>query len=91
MMAREWLQQSALAVGDAIAALERLDMLRARNGEHSTPKDRRINERAAIALRGWQNGAVEKVKAIQAHVEAGGANEELTAATVLCSALIASS
>lgn len=51
MMAREWLQQSTLAVGDAVAALERLDMLRARNGEHSTPKDRRINERTAIALR----------------------------------------
>jgi hypothetical protein len=33
---------------------------------------------------------VEKVKTIQAHIEGGGANEELTAATVLCSEIIAS-
>lgn len=50
MMAREWIQQSALAVGDAVAALERLDMLRARNGENRTRKDARIDERAAVAL-----------------------------------------
>ena len=33
---------------------------------------------------------VEKVRIIQSHIEAGGANEELTAATVLCSEIIAS-
>ena len=31
---------------------------------------------------------VEKVRRIQAHIEAGGANEELTAATVLCSEIL---
>ncbi len=33
--------------------------------------------------------AAEKVRRIQGHIEAGGANEELTAATVLCSELLA--
>jgi len=32
---------------------------------------------------------IEKVRRIQRHVEAGGANEELTAATVLCSEILA--
>lgn len=32
---------------------------------------------------------VEKVRRIQGHIEAGGANDELTAATVLCSEILA--
>jgi len=32
---------------------------------------------------------VEKVRRIQGHIEAGGANEDLTAATVLCSEILA--
>ena len=31
----------------------------------------------------------EKVRRVQAHIEAGGANEELTVATVLCSEILA--
>jgi hypothetical protein len=38
----------------------------------------------------YEKKAVEAVvQKIQAHIEAGGANEELTAATVLCSELLA--
>lgn len=50
MMFREFLQQSSLAVGDAVCALERLDMLRARQSV-MTPRDRRVNEMCARALR----------------------------------------
>ena len=49
MMAREFLQQSSLAVGDAVCALERLDMLRSRQSV-ATPRDRRVNERCVRAL-----------------------------------------
>lgn len=49
MMDREFLQQSSLAVGDAVCALERLDMLRARQPVLRA-RDRHVNERCARAL-----------------------------------------
>lgn len=39
--------------------------------------------------RRFARNLVEKVRRIQAHIEAGGASEELTAATVLCSEILA--
>lgn len=39
--------------------------------------------------RRFARSLVEKVRRIQSHIEAGGANEELTAATVLCSEILA--
>ena len=49
-------------------------------------------ERDALARPSPSEEALSKVKngveAIQRHVEAGGANEELTAATVICSQVI---
>jgi len=39
--------------------------------------------------RRFARSLVEKVRRIQGHIEAGGANDELTAATVLCSEILA--
>jgi len=49
--------------------------------------DRAVTERADA--RRFATRLVEKVRQVQGHIEAGGANEHLTAATVLCSEIIA--
>lgn len=82
---RDWTQEQAHEVEEVLDSLRR--MVRDRDDGCCISCDPRLG--AASAARQFARNLVEKVRRIQGHIEAGGANEELTAATVLCSEIIA--
>jgi hypothetical protein len=67
----------------ARAADEKLDGYRELGGATAKAKQEREDARR------FARSLVAKVRRVQAHIEAGGANKDLTAATVLCSEIIA--
>jgi len=82
----------------ALAATKERDAREAGHGEaFGTVLDRLTDAARGVVkaraeredARRFARNLAEKVRRIQGHIEAGGANEELTAATVLCSAILA--
>jgi len=82
---KTWDQEQAHEVEEVLDSLRA--MVRDRDDGCCISCDPRLGD--ANSARQFARRLVEEVRRIQAHIEAGGANEELTAATVLCSKIIA--